>query len=149
MAKKKIHITDQDRKVAAAWILLYDTVGLPLEISVDANMIDVTMGDEPDPNWTFKDKSGHVHKWSKKGTVPTLRWIWDKLPNYEDDEDDEDCEGVGHYECKKCVARINPRMRASIMTKAISGLMEASINGACVSEGVIELVSKGIKPYAR
>jgi hypothetical protein len=72
-------------------------------------MIDATCLSEPNPDWSFIDRKGHKHRWSKSNTLPTLNSVCDEWVY---DEDEERYCARNHYECKKCREHVTPGLRA-------------------------------------
>lgn len=92
---------------------------------VDRHMIEATSISRPDTDWKFKDKKGHVHRWSPEGpynpsktyTTPTLLWVKDGVEYWDDEPHD-----VGHLECAKCGEHIEPGRKADDTQQYVAGL---------------------------
>lgn len=57
--------------------------------------IDVTSHDEPDPDWSYTDPAGHVHRYGRE----TTRYVVD-------DAGGDEYPARGHHECLQCGARV-------------------------------------------
>jgi hypothetical protein len=91
-------------------------------IDYDVEQIDVTASVEPDPNWTFLDSAGHMHAYTKKGNLPTLKAEQREIVCTDPDHDD-DCEGywITEYHCRICSELIEPKMREATSRKYMPG----------------------------
>lgn len=66
---------------------------------------------EPDPQWTFTDSYGHLHKWDCTTDPPTLPTLmWKKLMTADEDGEPID---VGYYTCLECGKKVTPGYRDS------------------------------------
>jgi hypothetical protein len=89
---------------------------------------EVTSLSRPDTDWVYRDKKGHVHRWSPEGsydpkkeyTVPTLVYVKDDVGYYEDGESYD----IGHEECARCGERIEPRLKPDDTNVYVQGLVQ-------------------------
>lgn len=133
-------------------------------LDVHTEQIDVTTMTEPDMNWTLVDAAGHMHAWSKDGTLPTLELkerLVEVVPDDEftveydnpaaedpDDEEDWDDEGeftVTEYHCRICDEVIHPRSHATTSSRYKPGRKSWEVKFRALAEDVFahrsELVS--------
>ena len=86
----------------------------PREVSIEV----------PDPDWKFRDRKGHVHRWTiykrwrRANAVKTITWV-------EDEEYWCDCcqdyHTEGHWACQRCGEEVEPGYRpGSIMIPSIA-----------------------------
>lgn len=104
-----------------------------IEVRQDYIDISTMAGVESDPDWTFTDAAGHVHKRVGHG-VPTLRRVQLTDPYWCYDCRDEH-EGESHLECVDCEEVIEPGVRpvpAQLRRKA--GMREILIDGEPATE---------------
>jgi Zn ribbon nucleic-acid-binding protein len=90
--------------------------------------LDVTSLARPDTDWVYRDKKGHVHRWSPEGgpydarkeyTVPTVVFVKDGVEWWGEEEHD-----IGHEECARCGERIEPRMKPDDSQTYVRGLAQ-------------------------
>lgn len=103
-------------------------------IHTEREIYDVTPLQEEDPNWSFTDAAGHVHRWKKSTRynretwrVPTVVQVVDD-PGYDDPENDIYDPPITHYECKKCRAHVQPGYRTPYDAKKIAGLAHQTMD---------------------
>lgn len=111
-------------------------VGMTLTIDRETIEVDSISPTEPDPDWSFTDAEGHVHRWVGNA-VPTTttiergRW-WC-----------EDCREA-HIEelvvCIQCRLAVEPRTRAAPERQYLRGPARYYLNGTEISEGEAKAV---------
>jgi len=83
-----------------------------MDLRTETERIEVTSAlPTADERWTFTDKAGHEHRYSRRGAgdyYPTLTWVVDET-HWCEDCGDEHTEG--HYECPLCGERIQPGLK--------------------------------------
>ena len=102
--------------------------------------VEVTSLHRPDPDWTFTDSAGHIHRWDPPGayrplvhySLPTLKGVTDFAGVY--DEQGEMLEPpIWHWECRQCGQRVDPGYTADQYRQYVAGLKHYLIDDRHVS----------------
>lgn len=106
----------------------------PWKVTLEREMIDVTMGWHSTPNefWRATDSNGHEHRYDKG--YPTLRVVVDRshwcdghegMYNHDPHEEVDE----SHYECLLCGEVVEPAMDPPGTPKSIPGRISGRIEG--------------------
>lgn len=95
------------------------------------DLVDVALIREPDPNWKFTDKEGHIHVWRLIDGEPTVvascKWITDAPAT-------DEYPSIGHAECRRCDQHVDFGWRAPLHRELMPGLRSYFINDEEVKE---------------
>lgn len=119
-----------------------------ISVQTDTDLIDATLQSESDPAWEFTDRAGHIHKWTKSGTLPTLDEVIDA---YGWSDSGEEYVSASHYECKKCRDVVVPGWR-SAPQNYVRGLQQSHLSATIpttLQGDVFAAVSKGEEVVVR
>ena len=98
---------------------------------IEQGTIDVTQLREPDPEWCYQDKKGHIHVWrlvdGEPQVVASLVYIVDSPGTDEYPE-------IGHTECRRCGEHVDAGYRPVPYRVTAAGLRTFYINDEEVSE---------------
>jgi N-acetylneuraminate synthase len=92
------------------------------ELRIECEAHDVTPREEPDPEWRYTDRAGHVHTYDTEMEVPTATWV-SQGPYWCDCHGDMVEDHV--LECSECGEVISPGMRAVNEARSVPGLISA------------------------
>lgn len=105
-------------------------------------------GPEPDPDWTYTDKAGHQHHYTKDYPHwPTLKWILDRTYWCESCQDDHE---EGHWACAICEEEIKPgEVNRAPRTISRPGRITYLVDGEPVTKERFDDVAKEVQamPY--
>jgi hypothetical protein len=95
---------------------------------------EITLGPQPDPNWSHVDSRGHEHRWQQddgRFTSTTFAYVIDELGI---DDDGEQYDVAGHHECVICGEHVKPGTKAAGERRWVTGSSWFRINDEEVSE---------------
>jgi hypothetical protein len=103
-----------------------DTPGVRLERSV----MDVTPLAEADPDWSFRDAAGHLHRWDLKEGKQAVRGVQfiETVPAV------EGCPAQGEFRCRQCGEAIQLGWRSPTSPIYAYGLVGLYLDGRLVYE---------------